>query len=90
MPLDQGDEAIMSIDAITVIQYMNKIFDKLFELKRDAETELLAKKEDECNDYESMLQKLEAEVRQHIRVTIYIVLWYSKGYIDRTTVEVIC
>ena len=68
VPLDQGDEAVMSIDAITVIQYMSKIFDKIFELKKEADAELQAKKEDECNDYESMLQKLEAEVRQHIRV----------------------
>ncbi len=27
-----------------------------------------SKKENECNDYEGYLQKLEAEVRQHIRV----------------------
>ncbi len=33
--------------------------------------ELSSKKENECSDYEGMLQKLEAEVRQHIRVRFF-------------------
>ena len=68
IPFEQGDEAVATTDAITIVQYINKIHNKIFELKKEADAEIIAKKEAECTDYEVMLQKLEAEVRQHIRV----------------------
>lgn len=44
------------------------MFTLVSQMKNEVERELSEKKENECSDYEGMLQKLEAEVRQHIRV----------------------
>jgi hypothetical protein len=68
IPFDEDDEKTLSTDPSLLLQYIKQIYDKNIELKADAEKELSAKKESECSDYEAMLQKLEAEVRQHIRV----------------------
>ena len=58
----------MGIDAVLLIPYLRQIFVAYAQLKSEAERELIEKKDNEGNDYEPMLQKLEAEVRQHIRV----------------------
>ena len=68
MLLDDDDENIMGTDATLLISYLRQIFGTYSELKSEAEKELYEKKETEGTDYEPMLQKLEAEVRQHIRV----------------------
>ncbi len=68
IPLEEDDEKTLASDPLALLQYMKQIYDKIYEFKVDAERELFAKKESECSDYEAMLQKLEAEVRQHIRV----------------------
>ena len=60
----------MNSDPLQLLSYVKQIFDRTLDEKIDAERELAVKGENECNDYEAMLQKLEAEVRQHIRVTI--------------------
>jgi hypothetical protein len=87
VPFDEDDERTAGTDPIQVLQYIKAIFDKNCELKADAEKELSAKKESECSDYEGMLQKLEAEVRQHIRVDIISFIFDS---LDRTTAQIIC
>jgi len=61
---------MITVEPIQLLQYVRLIFEKTLELKLDAEQELSIKAENECNDYEALLQKLEAEVRQHIRVTV--------------------
>jgi len=68
IPFDEDDELTLQKDPIILFQYIKQIFDKNLELKNDAEKQLAEHKEDGVNDYEAMLQKLEAEVRQHIRV----------------------
>ena len=52
-----------------VISYVEILFNIILSDKRDIEEELNTKKNGEINDYEALLQKLEAEVRQHIRVS---------------------
>ena len=71
MPFDQDEESVSGTDAMVFIQYIRKIYEKIYEFKNEAEMELSSKKENECSDYEGMLQKLEAEVRQHIRVRFF-------------------
>ena len=61
---------MLGVDPIQLLQFVRLIFEKTLELKLDAEQELAIKAENDCNDYEALLQKLEAEVRQHIRVTV--------------------
>lgn len=68
VPFDQDEESVNSTDAMIFLQYIRKIYEKIYEFKNEAEMELSSKKENECSDYEGMLQKLEAEVRQHIRI----------------------
>lgn len=78
IPLEQDGEILNNTEALVVLQYIRKIYEKILELKNDAELELSAKKESECSDYEAALQKLEAEVRQHIRVCIFFI----EGLVD--------
>jgi hypothetical protein len=68
VPFDQDEESVGGTDAMVFLQYIRKIYEKIYEFKNEAEMELSSKKENECSDYEGMLQKLEAEVRQHIRI----------------------
>jgi len=68
VPFDEQEEIVVSHDSIQLLEYIRTIFDKTLEMKLEAEQDLAFKVENECNDYESSLQKLEAEVRQHIRV----------------------
>ena len=71
MPFDQDEESISGTDAMIFLQHIKKTYDKIYEFKNEAEMELSSKKENECSDYEGMLQNLEAEVRQHIRVLFF-------------------
>ncbi len=70
VPFEEQEEIVVSHDSIQLLEYIRAIFDKTLEMKLEAEQDLAFKVENECNDYESSLQKLEAEVRQHIRVTV--------------------
>ena len=64
----------METDAVALVPYIRQIFTAYLQLKNQAEKELNEKKDTEGNDYEPMLQKLEAEVRQHIGVyNIYLI-----------------
>ncbi len=73
VPIEQDDDYFTNTDPLTIVQYVKKIYNKTVELKNDADNELAAKKENECSDYEALLQKLEAEVRNHIRVKTFFV-----------------
>ena len=68
IPFDESDEVTLQTDPVILFQYIKKIYDKNLEIRKDAEKEISQQKESDANNYESMLQKLEAEVRQHIRV----------------------
>lgn len=74
IPFEDPEDTILSIDPLQLLQYIKQIFDKVLETKNEAEREILQRNENECGDYESMLQKLEAEVRQHIRVRLSLCL----------------
>lgn len=56
------------MEPITLLGYIKQMFSLVSQMKAEVERELSEKKDSECSDYEAMLQKLEAEVRQHIRV----------------------
>jgi len=68
IPFDESDEMTLQTDPITLFQYIKLVYDKNADMRKDAEKEISQQKESGVNDYETMLQKLEAEVRQHIRV----------------------
>ena len=71
VPIDQDNDYFNNTDSLVLLQYIKKIHEKTVEFKNEAENELSAKRENECSDYEAMLQKLEAEVRNHIRVKLF-------------------
>lgn len=62
------------MEPISILSYIKQMFSLISQLKNEVERELSEKKENECNDYEAMLQKLEAEVRQHIRVLLILAM----------------
>jgi len=68
IPFDESDEVTLQTDPVILFQFIKKIYDKNLEIRKDAEKEISQQKESDANNYESMLQKLEAEVRQHIRI----------------------
>jgi len=68
IPFDESDEMTLQTDPVILFQYIKAIYDKNLEIRKDAEKEISQQKETGVNDYESLLQKLEAEVRQHIRI----------------------
>lgn len=70
IPFEESEERIFSSDPLILLHHIKKIFDKVLELKSEAEKEAALRNENDCGDYEGMLQKLEAEIRQHIRVAI--------------------
>ena len=73
LPIDVDERKVSMIDPIKLLGYIQQIFILVSRMKNDAEREISEKKENECSDYEAMLQKLEAEVRQHIRVIFFII-----------------
>ncbi|EAS02747.2 hypothetical protein TTHERM_00348370 (macronuclear) [Tetrahymena thermophila SB210] len=68
VPIDEDKSVIMNADFSTVLHYINQISSYLINQKHELEQIIEKKNSDECSDYESCLQKLEAEVRQHIRI----------------------
>ena len=68
LPIDVEEKRISMMEPMTLLGYIKQIFSLISQLKNEVERELSEKKDSECSDYEAMLQKLEAEVRQHIRV----------------------
>jgi len=68
IPFDESDEMTLQTDPVILFQYIKAIYDKNLEIRKEAEKEISQQKETGVNDYESLLQKLEAEVRQHIRI----------------------
>ncbi len=68
-PLIEDDkEKLIRSDPVNTLQNIKQILGYFIRSVADLESEMSQKKEGECSDYENMLQKLEAEVRQHIRV----------------------
>ncbi|KRX06868.1 hypothetical protein PPERSA_11513 [Pseudocohnilembus persalinus] len=65
--IDQQEQKNNNIPT-QILNYLQKIFVYIIKAKTDTEEILFKKNEEECSDYEQMLQKLEAEVRQHIRI----------------------
>ena len=61
-----------NVEALGGVKMLLKVMKELFEIaiqgKKDAEEELEKKNDCGINEYEKLLQKLEAEVRQHIRI----------------------
>ena len=68
IPLEVSEEAIQEIDSGILLEYVRQMFHFVVRLKEEAQTELEEKKENQCGDYEPQLQKLEAEIREHIKV----------------------
>ena len=65
--LEEEEEALENVDTYTVIEYIRNSFDILLNLKME-ETRRSSVEGGNHEDLEKMLQKLEGDVRQHIRV----------------------
>eukprot|EP01017_Pseudomicrothorax_dubius_P041591 TRINITY_DN6667_c0_g1_i12.p1 TRINITY_DN6667_c0_g1~~TRINITY_DN6667_c0_g1_i12.p1 ORF type:complete len:471 (-),score=84.50 TRINITY_DN6667_c0_g1_i12:87-1499(-) len=69
IPIDESPrEKLSKMDPVALALSMKETIVFLARRKEMAEAELKSKTDRECSEYESHLQKLEAEVRQHIRV----------------------
>lgn len=75
-----GDETLRTISMMgNLVKYLGKT--KLeFELDKES------KVNSEMSEYEVHLQKLEAQIREHIRVLFGFLTWF----LDRATAEIIC
>lgn len=65
-------------NAPELIQVYSRIVRKLADYKTEAQRELDQLRDQEANEYEPVLQKLENDVRQHIRVTSLNLESYSR------------
>ena len=75
LPKDQFNEnEIYSYSTNKISQLIEILLKNVMNGKKIAEDELRRKKESEISDYEGLLQKLEGEVRQHIRVAFLLIL----------------
>ncbi len=75
---------------MTVLEYIKNSIDILIDLKVQEKTEFLKKtnledEEEKQNEYESLLRKLEGDIRTHIRVKIIIAIYFA--FIDGTSAK---
>lgn len=68
IPLKSKEEEIQKIEPLQLLDYIRQLFFQMARIKSDAQRELEERNENECANYEPHLQKLEAEVREHIKV----------------------
>jgi len=72
--LDEERETLLETDPLIIIDYIKTSIEILLNLKQEEDHAELKKNENESmrseiqQDYESQIQKLEAETRMHIRV----------------------
>lgn len=57
-------------DICDVVSYLQHMVDVILDLKDELQHEIDKRMNSECSDYEQQLQKLEAEIRNHIRVPL--------------------
>lgn len=66
IPIDEGKDSLAQTDLLIILNYFKQIAIYLIKTKLELEDRLAAT--EQSSQYESMIQKLEAEIRQHIRV----------------------
>jgi hypothetical protein len=70
--INDEKENLRKTDSLTVIEYIKSSIDILIQMKVDEQVESIqrerAEKEEDQQDYESVLVKLESDIRGHIRV----------------------
>ena len=64
IPFESDREKIMKMEPTTILMYLREVAKHLIEIHENEDND-----ESPPNHYEVEIQKLEAEVRQHIRVT---------------------
>lgn len=67
IPIDEGKENLLVTEPLLLLQYIKQICTFLTKSKMELEDQLGKQVED--SEYEKEVQKLEADVRQHIRVS---------------------
>jgi len=72
--LQQERENLMKTDPLIIIEYIKNSIDILINLKVEEKLEIeknagLNDQSDKQNDYETLLRKLESDIRGHIKVT---------------------
>lgn len=68
IPLEVDEEDLQGVEPTLLLDYIRQLFFQMARLKEEAQKDLIDAKENECSEYEPMLQKLEAEVREHIKI----------------------
>lgn len=58
----------MLLDPLQLLDYVRQLFFQMVRIKSDAQKEYEERRDQECLEYEPQLQKLEAEIREHIKV----------------------
>lgn len=97
IPLDEDKEKLGKIDPKKIIQYLKQIAMFIWNSNQELENDLnnTENEDSDSKNYEVLLQKLEADVRQHIRVNLErktIIKNNSKykmNLLDRTTIKIV-
>ena len=74
--LKEEKENLKKTNPLVILDYIKNSIDILIELKVEERIEAYKKQnseedEDRQNEYETLLRKLESDIRQHIRVNTY-------------------
>lgn len=91
IPLDAEEEELLELEPLLLLEFIRQLFMKTAKMKADVQLEMEEKKEFGCAEYEPQLQKLEADIREHIKVfdcfAENLCLCVDK---DRATDEIVC
>lgn len=66
--MDAEEAELMLLDPLQLLDYVRQLFFQMVRIKSDAQKEYEERRDQECLEYEPQLQKLEAEIREHIKV----------------------
>ncbi|CAD8128800.1 unnamed protein product [Paramecium sonneborni] len=66
IPIDDDKQTLSQVDSIIIINYFKQIV--IYLIKTKVELEEKTQQQESQSQYESLIQKLEADIRQHIRI----------------------
>lgn len=66
--MNEEKENLQQIDPITLIEYIRCSIDVIVQILVDEKLEVYNKENDDPQEYENLLRKLEGDIRGHIRV----------------------
>lgn len=68
IPLTADEEELSKLEPLVHLDFMRQAIFQIMRSKLSLQKRIEERKENECLEYEPQLQKLEAEIREHIKV----------------------